>query len=206
MTKTNESNELIINHSVLSQAVRTALSNKRTVIAHTKDRGDVRGGGIKPWKQKGTGRARAGSSRSPIWRSGGVTFGPRNTDKFSLLMPKKMKSIAIKSAINIKINNKKVINIDGLELKENKTKYFEQYIVEKTGTNNCLVVVAPESYKQYNLSARNLPFIKLVNINSVSIIDLLQYDYLILDSDAQARFIPKVKKTNAIEEKEVKND
>lgn len=201
MTKTNESKELMINHSVLSQAVRTALSNKRTVIAHTKDRGDVRGGGIKPWKQKGTGRARAGSSRSPIWRSGGVTFGPRNTDNFSLLMPKKMKSIAIKSAINIKIHNKKVINIDSLELKENKTKYFEQYIVEKTGTNNCLVVVAPESYKQYNLSVRNLPFIKLVNINSVSIIDLLQYDYLILDSDAQARFIPKVKKQMRLKRK-----
>jgi large subunit ribosomal protein L4 len=199
-------NKSKINLSVLSQAVRTALTNKRTTVAHTKDRGDVRGGGIKPWKQKGTGRARAGSSRSPIWRGGGITFGPRSTDNFSLMMPKKMRGLAIKNAFQIKDDAKKLVKIDSLVLESPKTKILEKYIVDLTGSYSCLIVVSPETYKSYGMASRNLPNIKMVPIFNASLVDILNYEFVVLDKDAQAQYLEVAVEKPVITKKAGKND
>lgn len=112
-----EINEALVTHAVVIQQ-----SNKRQNLAHVKDRSDVRGGGRKPWRQKGTGRARHGSSRSPIWRGGGVTFGPSNVRNFSLKINKKAKRKAILMTLSDKAANQKIILLDSLSLEEGKTK------------------------------------------------------------------------------------
>jgi large subunit ribosomal protein L4 len=207
MTKSDiKENKSTINLSVLSQAVRTALTNKRTTVAHTKDRGDVSGGGIKPWKQKGTGRARAGSSRSPIWRGGGITFGPRSTDNFSLMMPKKMRGLAIKNAFQIKDEAKKLVKIDSLALEFPKTKKLEKLIIDLTGSYSCLIVVSPETYKLYSIASRNLPNIKMVPIFNASLVDLLNYDFIVLDKQAQEHYLSSVFEKTVTPKKAGKND
>lgn len=169
----------------LSQAVRVRLANKRSAVAHTKDRGEVRGGGIKPWKQKGTGRARAGSSRSPIWRSGGITFGPRKTDNFKLMIPKKMRTSALISAINLKYEQKHIIEIDNFVLEAVKTKQMEKFVLDKTKSLDCLIIVSPESYKMYALAARNLAYIKITMHNNINLLDVLNHRFIITDKDSQ---------------------
>ncbi|MBU0647448.1 50S ribosomal protein L4 [Patescibacteria group bacterium] len=116
------------NQALIHQAVVAQMANARKVIAHTKGRGEVRGGGKKPWKQKGTGRARHGSSRSPIWKGGGVTFGPTNERNFKKDINKKMKQKAIFMALSDKVANVKLIILDKLEASEYKTKVFNQIL------------------------------------------------------------------------------
>ena len=118
-----------INKSLVHQAVVAQMANARAVLAHTKTKGEVRGGGKKPWKQKGTGRARHGSSRSPIWIGGGVTFGPRNTRNFTQKINKKMKKIALFSCLTDRVKDHALVMIDQLELAEWKTKNFAQIIL-----------------------------------------------------------------------------
>jgi len=113
---------LPMNEDLLQQVVISQMSNKRQNIAHTKERGDVRGGGKKPWKQKGTGRARHGSIRSPIWKGGGVTFGPRNDKNFKKKINKKMAHKALLVALSSKVKDKELIIIDGLNFDNWKTK------------------------------------------------------------------------------------
>ena len=110
-----------INMSLLHQAVVTYLANQRKGLASTKTRGEVRGGGRKPWRQKGTGRARVGSIRSPLWKGGGATFGPKPRD-YSQKMPQRMKALALKSALNAKLNDKELMVIDDIKLRSHKTK------------------------------------------------------------------------------------
>jgi len=116
-----------VNSSLVHQAVVTFLANQRKGLAKTKTRGQVRGGGTKPWRQKGTGRARVGSIRSPIWRGGGVTFGPTKRSYYKVL-PKKMKILALKSALNLKLSEKKLLVIDDLAVKSHKTKEFAKIL------------------------------------------------------------------------------
>ena len=115
-----------VNEALVHQAVVTQMANERQVIAHTKDRSEVRGGGRKPWKQKGTGRARHGSSRSPIWIGGGVTFGPRNERNFKMRLNKKMKQNALLMALSDKAATGNLLALDKLEMAEFKTKIFNQ--------------------------------------------------------------------------------
>ncbi len=109
------------NHALVHQVIVSMMSNKRNAIAHTKDRGDVRGGGKKPWKQKGTGRARVGSSRSPIWRGGGVTFGPTNEKSFTKKINSKMKAKALYAALSDKLRAGQVLFVDTLGIDTPKT-------------------------------------------------------------------------------------
>lgn len=118
-----EANEILIH-----QAVVTQFANERQVLAHTKDRSEVRGGGKKPWKQKGTGRARAGSSRSPIWIGGGVTFGPTKDRNFSKKINKKMKQKALLMALSDRVKNNGFVVIDNLKIEEFKTKHFNEVL------------------------------------------------------------------------------
>ena len=113
------------NEALVHQAVVAQLANERQVLAHTKDRSEVRGGGKKPWRQKGTGRARQGSIRSPQWIGGGIVFGPLKTRNFSLKINKKMKQKAMFMALSDKLASNDLIVLDNLEMKESKTKAFD---------------------------------------------------------------------------------
>ena len=136
--------EVKINEPLIHQVAVAQLANARVAIAHTKNKGEVRGGGKKPWRQKGTGRARHGSIRSPLWKGGGVTFGPRNTRNFSQKINKKMKKAALFSCLSDKAKQKTLMLLDKLELTETKTKEFAKIILnlknilnlkeKKTGT------------------------------------------------------------------------
>ena len=125
-------------HELLHQAMVAQMANSRQVLAHTKDRSEVSGGGKKPWKQKGTGRARAGSSRSPIWIGGGVTFGPTKDRNFKKKINQKMKQKAIFMVLSDRVKNNALVVLDSLELAEFKTKKFNEILsaIEKKILNN----------------------------------------------------------------------
>ena len=175
------------NAALVHQAVVTQMANERKVIAHTKDRGEVRGGGRKPWKQKGTGRARVGSSRSPIWIGGGVTFGPRNDRNFKMRINKKMKQQALLMALSDKVANDCLVVLDKLEMQEFKTKVFKS-IIEKLGKQAVKadnkkpswLIMVDGAEEKLNYSARNLVGIKLINSDNINLVDLLKYKNLVM--------------------------
>ena len=171
------------NPDLLHQSVLAQLGNSRLVLAHTKDRSEVRGGGKKPWRQKGTGRARHGSIRSPIWKGGGVTFGPTKERNFSKNINKKMKRQALFMALSGKVGDQQLKVIDQLNLEKPKTKLINQIFknLAKTGT---LVLVTPDTNKNIEQSARNLPYAKVLSAKSLNILDILNHKYLFLLQEA----------------------
>ncbi len=191
-----------INENLVYQAAIAQMGNRRQIVAHTKDRSEVRGGGRKPWRQKGTGRARAGSSRSPIWKGGGVTFGPRNIRNFAKKINKKMKIKAILMALSDKVKNKSLIILDEINLEKPKTKIADIIINKVLGVKNKNTKEAKEkddkTVKQKKQGKRgvllvvekrddklrrafnNLPDVKLANLNNINITDLLKYRNLVL--------------------------
>jgi len=186
---------LKINPDLLHQAVLAQMGNSRQVLAHTKDRSEVRGGGKKPWRQKGTGRARHGSTRSPIWKGGGVTFGPIKERNFSKSINKKMKRKALFMALSGKASDQQLKVIDNLNLDlpageagKPKTKLINQVLknLAKTGT---LILVMPGTDKNIERSARNLPYAKVLSAKSLNILDVLNHKYLFLLKEA----IPVIK-------------
>lgn len=178
-----------VNSELLHQALITQMSNERQVLADTKDRSEVRGGGKKPWKQKGTGRARVGSSRSPIWRAGGVTFGPTSDRDFSKKINKKMKQKAIFMALSDKIANDNLVVLDSLKLEEFKTKKFNDILsaveknILKTERRNVLIINDAKDDK-VKYSARNLAGTEIINLENINIVDLLKYKNLLLTETA----------------------
>jgi len=167
-----------IDANLVHQAVRAQLSNARHSIAHAKWRGEVAGSGKKPWKQKGTGRARAGSIRSPLWKGGGVTFGPRNDRNWSLKINQSAFRKAMFTVLTDKLNDKKLAVIEAFEPVA-KTKEFSAKIkalAEKSGLSNkiLLVIAAPDS--QMQRVASNLPRVKVLPANQLNIVDLLNHD------------------------------
>ena len=133
-----------VNEDLVHQAVVAQMANERQIIAHTKDRSEVRGGGAKPWRQKGTGRARVGSNRSPIWIGGGVTFGPTKGRNFKKKINIKMRQKAILMALSDKVANNSLIVLDKIEIKENKTKIFKA-IVDSLIKNKAPKAINPSS-------------------------------------------------------------
>jgi len=164
-----------INEELIRLAVIRQLANARQAGAHVKHRGEVRGGGRKPWRQKGTGRARFGSSRNPIWRSGGVAFGPRNTRNYTLNMPKKARRAALFSCLSQKAADKQVFALETYVAKEPKTKEFAQ-LVEKLPEGRSLLVVLGEKNEVLEKSARNLPNVKTILVNYLNPHDLLRFE------------------------------
>jgi large subunit ribosomal protein L4 len=162
---------------LLHQAVVMQLRNRRAGTAATKSKGFVRGGGKKPWRQKGTGRARAGSIRSPIWVGGGTIFGPQPRD-YSFRMPRKARREALLSALSLKKQEGKLIVLDKLELEEAKTKLMARALAELNVQSALIVVSQPE--ERIERSARNLPKIKVLRVEGLNVYDLLRYDHLIL--------------------------
>jgi large subunit ribosomal protein L4 len=177
------------NQELLHQAVVAQMANERQVLADTKDRSEVRGGGKKPWKQKGTGRARVGSSRSPIWIGGGVTFGPTSDRNFSKKINKKMKQKAIFMALSDKAANNHLVILDALQMTEFKTKQFNEILlacetkVLNTDRRNILIINESKDEK-VRYSARNLKGVEIINLENINIVDLLKYKNLMLTEAA----------------------
>jgi len=170
---------------LLHQVVAMQRSNRRAGTASTKTKGFVRGGGKKPWRQKGTGRARAGSIRSPLWVGGGTIFGPQARD-YSYRLPKKARREALLSALSLKNQDGKIIVLDKLELAEAKTKLMRK-VLEDLQVKSALIVI-PESDEKVERSARNLPAVKVLRAEGLNVYDLLRYEHLIL-TEGSLRFL-----------------
>jgi large subunit ribosomal protein L4 len=163
-------------------AVVNQLANRRAGTACTKTKGLVSGGGAKPWKQKGTGRARAGSSRSPLWRHGGTVFGPLPRD-YSYALPKKAKRAALVDAISSKVIDNRLILVENLNLPEPKTKLISAMLETLGVQENALVLIKTEN-KNLTLAARNIPSVKVLRMDNINVYDLIKYRYLITTQDA----------------------
>jgi large subunit ribosomal protein L4 len=179
-----------VKEHLVYEAVTNYRANQRSGTASTKTRAEVRGGGRKPWRQKGTGRARAGSTRSPIWRKGGVTFGPRPRD-YSYSMPKKARRNALKSALASKLSEKQLLVLDSIEFRNPKTKDGAA-LMKSLNLDSALIV---DSHQNTNLflSLRNIPCIKAVDFNQVNIYDVMKYKWLVFTEKAFTSFMEKLK-------------
>ena len=169
------------NSNLLAQAVQRQLASRREPIAHTKNRGEVSGGGRKPFRQKGTGRARAGSSRSPIWIGGGVTFGPRNVRNFKQKLPQKMNQKAIFMALSEKLKNNKLIVVKELKLPKIATSEVQSFLEKLPIEEGSILVILSKTNVNFELSSANLGYIKVIQVQSINLLDLLKFDYLLID-------------------------
>ncbi len=173
-----------VNEHVMHQAVVQYLANQRQGTKSAKTRAEVRGGGRKPWRQKGTGRARQGSIRSPQWTGGGVVFAPKPRD-FSFKLNKKVKRLALKSALTTKVNNEKFVVLDELKLNEIKTKEMQK-VLNNINVNKGLVVLE-ENNKNVVLSTRNIPNVKTAGVNTINVYDILKYESFVVTKEALAK-------------------
>ncbi len=176
---------LKVNDDLVKQAVVAQEANGRLVLAHTKDRSEVRGGGKKPWRQKGTGRARHGSNRSPIWTGGGVTFGPTKDRNFSKKINKKMKTKALFMALSSKVNDKEILVLDkfaegGVKTKELNNVLNTLFGDQRRGT----LLVTPESNASAGRASRNLDKTEVIDAKSLNVVDVLKYKNVVLLKDA----------------------
>jgi len=171
-----------INKYLIHQVIKYYLANRRRGTASTKNRSEVRGGGAKPWKQKGTGRARAGTNRSPIWVGGGTVFGPAPRD-YSFSLPKKMKVAALKSALSDKLENKEIIIIDELLLKENKTSEMVKILKNLQAFKKPLIITEKED-NIVVLSVRNIKGAKVLPVSKLNTYDLINQEKIIITKKA----------------------
>jgi len=176
-----------INPDLIHQVAVSMMANQRSPWAHTKDRGEVRGGGRKPWSQKGTGRARHGSIRSPIWVGGGITHGPRKERKYEKKIPKKMKRLALFCVLSGKLKDKELFVLDKLELDAPKTKLMAEVIKnlrEKLLKKGKVLIALPQKNEIIERAARNLPDVEIEEARNLNVLDLLNHKYLILLKDS----------------------
>ena len=173
-----------INDHLVHMAVVQQLANKRQGTQSAKTRAEVSGGGRKPWRQKGTGHARQGSTRSPQWKGGGIVFAPKPRD-YSFKMNRKEKALAIKSALTSRVNEAKFFVLDDLSFDEIKTKKMKA-VLESLKVERALVVLDKKDEKVL-LSARNLPKVRTVLSNSINVYDILKYDTMVLTKSAVAQ-------------------
>jgi large subunit ribosomal protein L4 len=177
--------EAEVNEKLLFDVVQMLLAARRRGTANTKTRGEVRGGGRKPWRQKGTGRARHGSIRSPIWTGGGITFGP-SPRKYRYLLPKKMRRAALRSALTSRLANKGITVLNELKLTAPKTKEIVQ-ILNNLGLGGSVLLVTGEADSNIYKSARNIPGVDTAVAGMLNVLDILNHDALLLTKDAVAR-------------------
>src|SRR5579875_487030 len=167
------------NEAVLHQVVVAQLVNRRQGNASTKTRGEVSGGGKKPWRQKGTGRARQGITRAPQYRGGGVVWGPR-PHRYHHDVPKKMRRLAIKSALSDKVANEQLIVLDKLALGEPRTRDMLEILESLPVNGKRVLMMLPRRDENIILSARNIPSAKVQHVSSINVIELLKHDYVIM--------------------------
>ncbi len=168
---------------LIYETVKQFRATGRSGTASTKNRVEVRGGGRKPWRQKHTGRARVGSIRSPLWRGGGIIFGPKPRD-FSYSIPKKMKKNALKSILSAKLNDGKIIVLDDIKIDSHKTKDFVKLMRETLGIKGKALLIHDEQEKNLTLSSRNYPLVKIVRALEMNPYDLLAHEWLIFSENA----------------------
>lgn len=172
-----------VNEQVMFDAVQVYQANMRQATAKTLTRAEVSGGGKKPWRQKGTGRARAGSTRSPLWRHGGIVFGPTGNQNYKLSMNKKAHALAVKSALTLKAQAKDIVVVDSLELNEVKTKAVVELLTKINAKRKSLFVIDGEN-NAFVLSARNIPGVIVTTSNNLSVYDILNADTLVFTSES----------------------
>lgn len=165
------------NMTVVHAAVKNYLANQRQGTQSTLTRAEVRGGGIKPWRQKGTGRARAGSNRSPVWRGGAILFGPQPR-KYDFKVNKKIRKLALRMALSSRLAGENLLVVKGFDLPEAKTKVFAK-IAGNLGLSKALII-APEESRNLVLSSRNLPGITLTTPDQLSVYEILKHKQLVL--------------------------
>lgn len=173
-----------VNTAVLHQTVVAQLANKRQGTQSAKTRAEVRGGGIKPWRQKGTGRARQGSIRSPQWAGGGIVFAPKPRD-YRITLPKSMRKVAMKSALTSKVLDNNMIVLDSLEFNAPKTKDFMKMLGAFEAKKALIITL--ESNNNVYKSARNIQGVSVIPVNNINVYDLLKYEKLIITQDAVSR-------------------
>ncbi|MBU1367095.1 MAG: 50S ribosomal protein L4 [Candidatus Omnitrophica bacterium] len=182
-----------INQALLHQAVVAYLSNQRKGLACTKTRGEVRGGGKKPWRQKGTGRARVGSIRSPLWRGGGVTFGPKS-HSYHKDLPKKMKVLALKSALNAKLKDKEMVILDSLNVNFPKTKEFFKIVKNLNFKEKRIKFVAEKLESNLKLACRNIEKVEIKEAETLTTYEALDCKKLIFTKDALRKVEERIEK------------
>ena len=184
--------EIEVRPEILNLVARAQMAAKRAGTHNAKTRAFVSGGGVKPWKQKGTGRARAGSNRSPIWRGGAVIFGPSPRD-YSFKVNSKVRALALKMALSSRLAAETLMVVKGIELPEAKTKHFAK-VANTLGLNKALIV-APEESAELTRSVRNIPGLTLTTVDRLSVLEILKHKQLVLLEGAvesvQARFAKK---------------
>lgn len=166
---------------LVHSAIVNQLANRRAGTASTKNKALVSGGGKKPFKQKGTGRARAGSNRSPLWRHGGTVFGPMPRD-YSYALPKKAKRGALVDAIASKVAESRMILLENLNLAEPKTRLVSE-LMETLGVQETALILIKAENKNLALAARNIPSVKVLRLDNINVYDLLKYRYLVTTQD-----------------------
>ncbi|MDY0234868.1 MAG: 50S ribosomal protein L4 [Gudongella sp.] len=171
-----------INEHAVYEVVKNQLANKRQGTQSAKTRAEVRGGGRKPWRQKGTGRARQGSTRSPQWKGGGVVFAPKPRD-YSYSVPKKVKRLALKSALTAKVNDNEIIIVDEFKLAAPKTKEMKKILSNLNADRKALIVTDVKNVDVIR-SANNMPYIATTIVNTLNVYDILKYNSFIITKEA----------------------
>lgn len=174
-----------VNEAVLHEVVVMQLANRRKGTHDTKTRSEVRGGGRKPWRQKGTGRARHGSIRSPIWRGGGTVFGPHPRD-YRYSVPKKVRRLALKSALSSKVEEGRILVLDELSLDAPKTRKMVDILGNLKAADGALVVTADRDFS-VERSSRNIPGVKSLEAANLNVLDVLDHPNLVITKDAVAK-------------------
>jgi len=185
-----------VNPRVIQQVVLAMQAAQRTNLAHTKDRGEVRGGGRKPWKQKGTGRARHGSNRSPLWVGGGVTFGPRNDRNYELKVNKQMRRKALLMALSDRVNDDKVLGVEGFDTTEYKTKKIFE-VLKNLKLSKSVLVVNDKAEIKLAKSVSNIPKVEFIEAKNLNALIVTKYKNILM-SEASFEVLNKtfaVKKT-----------
>jgi len=172
-----------VNRHLIWEAVKMQLANRRAGTACTKTRGEVRGGGRKPWPQKGTGRARQGSIRAPHWVGGGVVFGPKPRD-YGYLMPKKARKAAVRSALSARVKAGDVLFVDSINLEDHKTKRAVAFLENLGVYGKKVLIIVDEIDFNLDKSTRNIPKVKVLKAEAINTYDLLNADVVLITKDA----------------------
>ncbi len=172
------------NPALIHEAIVAQQANSREAIAHTKTRGEVAGSSKRPWKQKGTGRARHGSTKSPIWIGGGISFGPRNDRNFSLKINKRAKRKALAMILSEKVATDRFVAVDALSLKDGKTKELVSILKNLPISKKKTLIILPPAQKDVAIAAQNLKGIKTMPANTLNVVDLLKNDVILISKEA----------------------
>ena len=178
-----------VKKGLLHEIVHNHLANKRQGTAATKTKGLVSGGGRKPYKQKGTGRARAGSTRSPLWKGGGTVFGPQPRD-YSYRLPKKVKWGALNSALSAKLADDELTIIDNIAITEPKTRLVREFL-DGIGITSGVLIIVPEKDGALELAVRNIPKVDVARVNELNVYSILSHNRILIVKDA----VEKMKET-----------